>query len=91
LRSDAINVAQSEILDGLRATARDPRLIAQTPAARPDTMNPNIKAVKVVHGGKEFTEFYGAHFVKAMGRPGRKVVGFNTSSGFVNCQGWPVR
>ena len=67
-------------------------MIAQTPAARPDPMDSNIKMVKRTLGGKEVTEFHGdASFVKAMAHPGRRVVGFNTSSGFVNCQGWPVR
>jgi hypothetical protein len=91
LKSDALNVAQSEILDGLRTTARDPRLMATTPAARPDTMDPNIKVVKVIRGGKEFTEFYGEHFVRGMSQKGRRVLSFNTPNGPVGSNGAYLR
>jgi hypothetical protein len=92
LKSDAINVAQSEILDGLRVTARDPRLMATTPAARPDPMDGNIRMLKRTLGGKEVTEFHGdVSFVKAMGRPGRRVMGFYTPNGYITTSGTMMR
>jgi hypothetical protein len=87
LKAGALDVIQKEILDGLRTTARDPRLMALTPAARPDPMDPAIKAVKVVRGGKEFTEFYGEHFVRSMSRPGRRVAYFNGPYGPITTDG----
>src|SRR6516165_10178633 len=67
MRADALAVANQEIIADALVTARDPKLIAQTPAARIDPMNPSIKVVKMVRGGKEFTEFHGEEsFVKAM-------------------------
>jgi hypothetical protein len=87
LRSDALNIAQSEIIDGLRATARDPRLLANTPAAKPDTLDPNIKAVTL----NGITTFWGESFVRAMGRPGRRVAGFYTPSGYITTNGTMMR
>jgi hypothetical protein len=81
MKADALVIANQEIIADAMVTARDPRLIAQTPAARPDTMDPNIKAVKVFRGGKEMVEFYGEHFVRGMSQKGRRVVGWNTSTG----------
>ena len=91
MKADALVIANQEIIADAMVTARDPRLIAQTPAARPDTMDPNIKAVKVVRGGKEFTEFYGESFVKAMCRPGRRVAGFYTPNGYITTNGTMMR
>jgi hypothetical protein len=76
LKSAVLDIAQSEIIDGMRAVAQSPRLMAETPAARPDSTNPNIKAVPVSRGGAKTMEFYGESFVKSMGRPGRRVIGF---------------
>ena len=87
MKADALVVANEEILADAMVTASDPRLMATTPPARPDPMDPNIKAVKVVRGGKEFTEFYGEHFVRGMSQKGRRVVGWNTSSGPVHASG----
>jgi hypothetical protein len=77
LMSDALNVAQGEIFADAAYTANNPRLLADTAAARPDTLDPDIRQVKVVRGGQEVTEFYGQSFVRAMGRPGRRVAYFN--------------
>jgi hypothetical protein len=87
LMSDALNVAQADIFADAAYTASNPRLMATTPAARIDSLDPGIWAVKVVRGGKEFTEFYGESFVRAMSRPGRRVVGWNTSTGPVLASG----
>jgi hypothetical protein len=88
LRSDALNVAQSAIIEGLRDTARDPRLMALTPAARIDPMDNSIRMIERNLAGKKVIEYHGnTSFVVAMGRPGRRVVGWNTSSGPVMASG----
>jgi hypothetical protein len=76
MRSDALAVAEEQILADAERTARHPKLMADTPTARPDATNPNIKMVTVVKGGVETREFYGESFVREMGRPGRRVIGF---------------
>jgi hypothetical protein len=92
LKSDALNVAQSEIIEGLRTTARDPRLMALTPAARPDPLDSNIRMIERTLAGKKVTEFHGnTSFVVAMARPGRRVVSFNTPNGPVGSNGAYLR
>jgi hypothetical protein len=89
LMSDALNVAQQEILADAAYTANNPRLLADTAAARPDSIDPNIRQVTVNRGGTETTEFYGQSFVRGMTRPGRRVVSFTTDQGrFAPGRGW---
>jgi hypothetical protein len=91
-KSDALNAIEPQILDEARRVARNPAMLAQTPAGRPDTLDPNLRMVVAKQGNTDVNLFYGdVSFVKGMARPGRRVVGFNTTSGFVNCEGHPVR
>jgi hypothetical protein len=56
--------------------------MAESPAARPDSLNPVIKMIACSDQGIESTRFYGPEsFVKAMGRPGRLVTSFTTDRG----------
>jgi hypothetical protein len=74
--SDALSAIEPQILAEAQIAATNPQMLAHTPAARPDAFDPNIKAVKFIRGGKEMTEYYGEHFVKGMGRKGRRVISF---------------
>jgi hypothetical protein len=76
MRSDAIGVFERQILHAAREVARRPRMLADTPAARPDTLDPAIKAVPVNRNGIETIEYYGESFVRKMSRPGRRVASF---------------
>jgi hypothetical protein len=77
LMADALVVVSKEIINDAMACARDPRLIAQTPAAKSDPMDSSIKMIERTLAGKKVTEFHGdTSFVVAMSRPGRKVISF---------------
>jgi hypothetical protein len=71
-RADALGALEPQILALARETARRPALLADTPAGRVDSLNPNIRAVTL----NGITTFHGESFVKAMGRPGRRVASF---------------
>src|SRR6516162_1465504 len=73
-KSDALNAIEPQILDEARLAATNPRMLAHTPAAKPDTLDPSIKSVTL----NGITTFWGESFVRAMGRPGRRVAGFWT-------------
>jgi hypothetical protein len=79
--SDALNVIEPQIINEARLTAANPRWLAHTPAARLDTLDPNMRMVSMNQGGMEVHTFHGESFVKALSRPGRRVVSFNTPSG----------
>jgi hypothetical protein len=68
-----IGVLEKQILHAAREVARSPSKLANTPAGRPDSLDPNIRAVTMADGT---TTYHGTCFVKAMGRPGRRVTGF---------------
>jgi hypothetical protein len=83
--SDALNAIEPQILREARYAATRPSLLAHTPAARPDTLDPDIKSVTL----NGITTYHGQSFVKNMGRPGRKVVSFTTDQGrYVPGRGW---
>jgi hypothetical protein len=79
--SDALNVIEPQVLSEARLTAANPRLLAQTPAARADTLDPNIKAIECNDGGTRSIRYFGQSFVVGMGRPGRLVTSFTTDRG----------
>ena len=70
--SDALNAIEPMIVNEARYVATNPRLLAHTPTARPDTLDPDIRSVTL----NGITTFQGQSFVRDMGRPGRRVVGF---------------
>jgi hypothetical protein len=72
-KADALGALEPQILHAAREVARSPSKLALTPAARPDTLDPNIKAVTSADG---ITTFHGPSFVRAMSRPGRRVASF---------------
>jgi hypothetical protein len=78
-----LNAIEPDILAEARLAATNPRMLAHTPAAKPDTLDPNIKAVTL----NGVTTFWGESFVRGMSRPGRRVVGWNTSTGPVLASG----
>jgi hypothetical protein len=86
-KSDALNAIEPQILNEARLAATNPRLLAHTPAAKPDTLDPNIKAVTL----NGVTTFWGDSFVRAMSRPGRRVAGFYTPSGYITTNGTMMR
>jgi hypothetical protein len=86
-KSDALNAIEPQILDEARLAATNPRMLAHTPAAKPDTLDPNIKAVTL--NGQ--TTFWGESFVRAMSRPGRRVAGFYTPNGYITTNGTMMR
>jgi hypothetical protein len=86
-KSDALNAIEPQILDEARLTATNPRMLAHTPAAKPDTLDPNIKAVTL----NGVTTFWGESFVRGMSRPGRRVAGFYTPGGYITTNGTMMR
>jgi hypothetical protein len=77
-KSDALGVLEPQILRAAREVARSPSKLALTPAGRPDSLDPNIRAVTMADGT---TTYHGESFVRAMGRPGRRVLSFMTEFG----------
>jgi hypothetical protein len=77
-KADAIGVLEKQILHAARETARQPELLANTPAGRPDSLDPTLRAVTQANG---VTTYHGESFVRAMGRPGRRVLSFMTEFG----------
>ena len=60
----------------------------------PSTVPPGEfrKVIETDQGGTRFTKWIGQEsFVKAMGRPGRRVVSFRTDQGFVDASGRGLR
>jgi hypothetical protein len=89
LGSDALHVAEQQILDALKFAAQRPASVAMSAAGRPDSIQPGIRMVEHhdVNGLKMRT-FHGEHhFTKFMGRPGRRVCSFNTDRGPVDSSG----
>jgi hypothetical protein len=81
LMSDALNVADAQVVNDVLEVSRRPKLMATTPAARIDSLDPNIKAIECNDGGTQSTRYYGQSFVVGMGRPGRLVTSFTTDHG----------
>jgi hypothetical protein len=81
--SEALNAIEPQILKEARFAATNPRLLAHTPAAKPDSLDPDIKAVTL----NGITSYHGQSFVKNMGRPGRRVTGWMTPQGPVKANG----
>jgi hypothetical protein len=88
--SDSLNAIEPQILNAARRVATDPRMLAQTPAARPDTADGTLRmvelnGVRTFHPGEP-----GANFVKMFTRPGRRVLSFTTDNGRWNAAtgGW---
>jgi hypothetical protein len=77
LGSDALAVAEQQILDALKAAQQTPALVASSAAGRPDTIDPNIRMVEHhdANGLKQRT-FHGQSFVRFFTRPGRYVKSF---------------
>jgi hypothetical protein len=86
--------AESDIVKDMRVIASDPRQLAQTPAARVDTLDPSLREIKRAQNGIVVTEFYGpkgqeytASFVRALSIPGRRVVSWNSVGGRTRANG----
>jgi hypothetical protein len=90
LKSAALNVVDQQIMADVRVTAARPELMALTPAAKVDTLDPAIRMVKSrMSDGSEQITFHGESFVRAMGRPGRLVTSFTTDRGrYKPGRGW---
>jgi hypothetical protein len=89
LKSDALNVIQRDVINDATYCARNPRLLADTAAARPDNLHAGVKAVTTVEDGIKTTRYYGESFVKAMTLPGRRVTSFTTPQGrWMPERGW---
>jgi hypothetical protein len=86
-KSDALNAIEPQILDEARQAAGNPKLLAHTPAAKPDTLDPNIRSVTL----NGVTTFWGVSFVRSMSRPGRRVAGFYTPNGYITTNGTMMR
>jgi hypothetical protein len=89
-KADALSVIEPQILNEARLAATNPRLLAHTPAARVDPADSTLRmlelnGIRTFHPGEP-----GAFFGRQFTRPGRRVIGFHTSSGFVNCEGLPL-
>jgi hypothetical protein len=90
--ADSLNVVEPQILAEARAVASTPALLAQTPAGRADTVDPELRMITTVNGGTEVHSFFGeSSFVKRMGRPGRRVTGFYTPNGYITTNGRMMR
>jgi hypothetical protein len=95
--ADALNVADRAIVDSARVVSERPRLMAMTPSARVDSLDPSLRQVEVDRGGTKITMFYPppedptAIFTRAMGRPGRRVAGFYTNNGYITTSGTMMR
>lgn len=80
LQPDAVNAYWDQFFDACKAAA-----------SRPDAAPPGqLEARPWVdpETGQKWTKFYGQeNFVKQMGIPGRRVVGFRTDQGFMNTNG----
>jgi hypothetical protein len=85
--SNALSAIEPKILDEARQAANNPKLLAHTPAAKPDSLDPNIKAVTL----NGVTTFWGESFVRSMSRPGRRVAGFYTPNGYITTNGTMMR
>jgi hypothetical protein len=70
--ADSLNAIEPQILREARYAATRPSLLAHTPAAKVDSLDPDIKAVTL----NNVTTYWDQSFVKNMGRAGRRVVGF---------------
>jgi hypothetical protein len=86
-KADALNAIEPMILNEARLAATNPRMLAHTPAAKQDTLDPSIKAVTL----NGITTFWGESFVRAMSRPGRRVAGFYTPNGYITTNGTMMR
>ena len=85
--SDALNAIEPQILNEARLAATRPSMLAHTPAARPDSLDPDIKAVTL----NGITTYHGQSFVKNMTMPGRRVAGFYTPNGYITTNGTMMR
>jgi hypothetical protein len=77
LGSDALVVAERQILDAMRAAQQHPASVASSAAGRPDSIDPNIRVVEHhdANGLKQRT-FHGQSFVRYFTRPSRRVKSF---------------
>jgi hypothetical protein len=92
LASDALVVAERQILGALQAAQRTPALIANSAAGRPDTITPGIRMVEHHDAnGLKMTTFHGDWFGRAFTRPARRVVSFLTHHGHVDSSGRALR
>jgi hypothetical protein len=77
LGSDALPVAEQQILGALRSAAQQPASIANSAAGRPDSIHPGIRMVEHHDSnGLKMRTFHGESFVKYFGRPCRRVKSF---------------
>jgi hypothetical protein len=83
MKSDALNVIQRNVINDATYCACNPRLLAETAAARPDSLDPDIKVVTTFEDGIKNTRYYGQSFVKNMGRSGRTVISFMHTPGMM--------
>jgi len=87
---------QYRALNDSALDALEPQLLraVHAEAHNPDTVPPGEfrKVIEVDQGGTRITKCVGQEsFVKAMGRPGRRVLSFRTDQGFVDASGRGLR
>ncbi len=89
--NEALAEIERQILRSASKAATRPDDLAHTPAAKPDTVSPNMKMVTMKVNGQEVNRFYGQQFCKSMGRAGRRVISFLTNHGYVDASGRGLR
>jgi hypothetical protein len=82
LRVDALNAPQ--LFAAVEAEAFNPAHVPPGELMPREVIDPYGKTTMIKFVGPEC-------FVKRMGRPGRRVVGFRTDQGFVGTNGFPLR
>jgi hypothetical protein len=92
LNSDALGVAENQILNALRSAQQRPASVAMTAAGRPDSIQPGLRVVEVHDdNGLKMRTFHGEWFGKMFTRPCRRVVSFLTHHGHVDSSGRALR
>jgi hypothetical protein len=77
LNSDALVVAEKQILSALRSAQQHPASVASSAAGRPDSIQPGIRVVEHHDGnGLKMRTFHGEWFGKMFSRPCRRVKSF---------------
>src|SRR5215469_10270487 len=88
LGSDALPVAEQQILAALRAAQQHPASVASSAAGRPDTVMQGLRMVEHHDSnGLNMRTFHGDWFGRMFCRPSRRVVSFLTHHGHVDSTG----
>ena len=84
IKNDALPVVRDKILDAVSVEAFNAQNVPPGELRKIERFDDYGKVKEIQFIGQE-------SFVKAMGRPGRRVVGFRTENGFVNTSGTVLR